>query len=57
MKYVPHSESNRIVREPNCKKGLEFRVGGTREGKSNGPFQHLVHPSSIKKHLSTRLKK
>ena len=27
------------------------------EGKSNGPFQHLVHPSSIKKHMSAGLKK
>ena len=34
-----------------------FKFRGTREGKSNGPFQHLVHPSSIKKHLSAGLKK
>ena len=38
-----------IVREPNWKRGLKFRVGGTQEGESNGPFQHLVHPSSNKK--------
>ena len=25
------------------------------EGKTNGPFQHLVHPSRIIKHLSAGL--
>ena len=43
-----------IVKEPNP---ISLKFCGTREGESNGSFQHLVHHSSIKKHLSAGLKK
>ena len=46
---IPISFKSNYSQGAKLKKDLKLRVGGTREGKSNGTFQHLVHPSSSKK--------